>query len=195
MLNPFDTIKETLQIADVLTFYGMGFNRNKAFCPLHNEKSPSFTVYPKTKSWHCFGCGAGGSVIDFVMAFYGLDTIDAAKKIDNDFNLGLFENKPSIGRRGCFNRATTQEVLNRLKSQQAEQQAQTQTYKGLTGAFETYMNKAYFTLCDYLHLLEDWKIAYAPKTPKAPKTAKESEGIEQTELIHPLFVEACHQGL
>ena len=58
------------------------------------------------------------------------------------------------------------------------------------------MNKAYFTLCDYLHLLEDWKIAYAPKAPKTPKTTEgteESEAIEQTELIHPLFVEACHQ--
>ena len=91
MVNPFDTIKETLLITDVLTFYGMVFNRNKALCPLHNEKSPSFTVYPKTNSWHCFGCGAGGSVIDFAMAFYGLDAIDAAKKIDNDFNIGLAE--------------------------------------------------------------------------------------------------------
>ena len=35
-------------------------------CPFHNEKTPSFTVYPETASYYCFGCGAGGEVINFV---------------------------------------------------------------------------------------------------------------------------------
>ena len=94
LVNAFDIIKETLKIVDVLTFYSMVFNRNKVLCPLHNEKSPSFTVYSNTNSWHCFGCGAGGSAIDFVMALCGLSALDAAKKIDNYYSLGLFQKKP-----------------------------------------------------------------------------------------------------
>ena len=46
-------------------------------CPFHNEKSPSFTVFPATKSFYCFGCGAGGDVISFIMREENLDYKDA----------------------------------------------------------------------------------------------------------------------
>jgi DNA primase len=42
-------------------------SRYKAPCPLHSEKSPSFTVYPDSQSFHCFGCNEGGDVIDFII--------------------------------------------------------------------------------------------------------------------------------
>ena len=42
-------------------------------CPFHNEKTPSFTVYPDTASYYCFGCGAGGEVINFVRNIENLD--------------------------------------------------------------------------------------------------------------------------
>lgn len=42
-------------------------------CPFHNEKSPSFTVFPATRSYYCFGCGAGGDIFGFVMQTEGLD--------------------------------------------------------------------------------------------------------------------------
>jgi hypothetical protein len=139
---------------------------NKALCPLHNEKTPSFTVYQNSNSWHCFGCGAGGSVIDFVMAYFGLNALDAAKKLDSDYNLGIFNTKIS------------REELARI----SEQQAQNQVCNGLVSAFEAYMHKAYIFLCEYLHLLEDWKLRYAPKSP------------EETErIMNPDFVFACHQ--
>ncbi len=42
-------------------------------CPLHEEKTPSFTVDPRQQLWHCFGCKAGGDVITLAMLFYGAD--------------------------------------------------------------------------------------------------------------------------
>ncbi len=49
----------------------------KGLCPFHNEKTPSFTVYPSTQSFYCFGCGAGGDVITFTMKYRNLDYADA----------------------------------------------------------------------------------------------------------------------
>ncbi len=48
-------------------------------CPFHNEKTPSFTVYPETSSYYCFGCGAGGDVINFVRNIENLDYVEAIK--------------------------------------------------------------------------------------------------------------------
>ncbi|WP_319242521.1 DNA primase [uncultured Propionivibrio sp.] len=52
-----------------------------ACCPFHNEKSPSFTVSPTKQFYHCFGCGAHGSAISFLMEFSGLGFIDAVKDL------------------------------------------------------------------------------------------------------------------
>lgn len=48
-------------------------------CPFHSEKTPSFTVFPDTQSFYCFGCGAGGDVITFVMRAENLEFMDAVK--------------------------------------------------------------------------------------------------------------------
>ncbi len=48
-------------------------------CPFHNEKSPSFTVYPSSNSYYCFGCGAGGDPITFIRSQENLDYVDAVK--------------------------------------------------------------------------------------------------------------------
>lgn len=50
-------------------------------CPFHNEKSPSFTVFPATRSFYCFGCGAGGDVISFVMRAENLDYREAVEHL------------------------------------------------------------------------------------------------------------------
>ncbi len=50
-------------------------------CPFHNEKTPSFTVYPESRSFYCFGCGAGGDVISFVRRMDNLDYVEAVKSV------------------------------------------------------------------------------------------------------------------
>src|SRR5262249_45834367 len=55
-------------------------------CPLHDEKTPSFTVNPEKNVWYCHGCHEGGDTISFVMKLHGVDFKDALKllKIDGD---------------------------------------------------------------------------------------------------------------
>lgn len=62
-----------------------------ACCPFHNEKSPSFTVSPTKQFYHCFGCGAHGTAIGFLMEYSGLGFIDAIKELSNRVGLQIPE--------------------------------------------------------------------------------------------------------
>ncbi len=53
----------------------------RGLCPFHNEKTPSFTVYPETQSFYCFGCGVGGDTINFIKRIENVDFIDALKML------------------------------------------------------------------------------------------------------------------
>jgi DNA primase len=53
----------------------------QACCPFHNEKTPSFTVSPTKQFYHCFGCGAHGTAIGFLMEYAGLSYVDAIKAL------------------------------------------------------------------------------------------------------------------
>ena len=53
----------------------------QACCPFHDEKTPSFTVSPKKQFYHCFGCGAHGSAIGFLMQYEGLEFLDAIDEL------------------------------------------------------------------------------------------------------------------
>src|SRR6185295_15262675 len=53
----------------------------KACCPFHDERSPSFTVSPDKQFYHCFGCGAHGSAIKFLMDYDRLEFVDAVEDL------------------------------------------------------------------------------------------------------------------
>ena len=61
-------------------------------CPFHGEKTPSFTVYPETASFYCFGCGAGGDVITFIKKIENLDYMDAVRFLADRAGLKMPEN-------------------------------------------------------------------------------------------------------
>ena len=50
-----------------------------ACCPFHSEKTPSFTVSPTKQFYHCFGCGAHGTAVSFLMEYSGFGFVDAVK--------------------------------------------------------------------------------------------------------------------
>ena len=77
-------LQEKVDIETVISSYVNLKRRGKTFvglCPFHNEKTPSFTVYPETQSFYCFGCGAGGDVISFVRRMDNLDYVEAVKAV------------------------------------------------------------------------------------------------------------------
>ena len=76
-------LHDRLRIEDVVSSYvnltRAGKNM-KGLCPFHNEKTASFTIFPDTNSFYCFGCGAGGDVINFIMRMENLDYVEALKR-------------------------------------------------------------------------------------------------------------------
>ena len=61
----------------------------QGLCPFHNEKSPSFTVSPIKQFYHCFGCGAHGSAIGFLMEHHGLSYVDAIEELASGIGLSV----------------------------------------------------------------------------------------------------------
>jgi DNA primase catalytic core len=60
-------IKARLSIETILSHYNIHLDKhNKTYCPFHEDKTPSFTVYPQTNSFHCFGCDTSGDTIEFI---------------------------------------------------------------------------------------------------------------------------------
>lgn len=75
-------LKYKTDIEDVISTYVSLKRRGSTLvglCPFHNEKTGSFTVYPETQSFYCFGCGAGGDAIGFLKRIENLDYMDAVK--------------------------------------------------------------------------------------------------------------------
>lgn len=85
-----DEIRERLTMREVVEFYGFEVNRGRYInCPFHSENTPSLKIYPGNRGFHCFGCGAHGDVITFVMKYLNLSFAQAVIRLSSDFHLGL----------------------------------------------------------------------------------------------------------
>lgn len=88
MIDYSTLIKQSVTMRDVLAMYGFSPTRgNRIPCPIHNGEKRNFAY--KDRGFVCYVCGAAGDVISFVMQYFKLDFMDACRKIDQDFNLGL----------------------------------------------------------------------------------------------------------
>lgn len=96
MTRKADAIKERVTVRQAAEMYGLPFDRaGWAKCPLHSDRRPSLMLYDGARGWHCFQCGAGGSVIDLVMALKNITCDQAMVRLDSDFNLGIIGRKPT----------------------------------------------------------------------------------------------------
>lgn len=86
-LIPQDFINDLVDRADIVEVVGRRVSLKKAgsefkaCCPFHDEKTPSFTVVPNRGFYHCFGCGAHGTAIGFLMAFEHMDFVEAVESL------------------------------------------------------------------------------------------------------------------
>ena len=146
----FELVKQNICVPDAAEHYGLQVNRNgMCSCPFHEDQHPSMKL--NERYFYCFGCGATGDVIDFVARLFGLSGYEAAKKLAYDF--GIDPDKPPAA-----------VALNKPYP--------------LARAFRNDEMYCQRVLCDYLHLLERWKIEYAPQSPE--------------DELDDRFVEACH---
>lgn len=94
-----EAIKRLVDMREAVEHYGFYPNIGGYIsCPFHKEKTASLKVYTNQGGhggWHCFGCGRGGSVIDFVMQLFDINYQQAVIRINQDFNLGLTKEKAS----------------------------------------------------------------------------------------------------
>lgn len=146
----YENIKAAISVKQAAEHYGLKVNRSgMTCCPFHNDRHPSLKL--NEDYFFCFGCGAKGDVIDLVAKLFNLSSYDAAKKLAYDF--GIDPDKPP--------------AAAALRKPQYP----------LAKAFQKETLHCQLVLCDYLHLLERWKVQCAPKAPD--------------DTIDDRFVEAC----
>ena len=145
----YETIKAAISVKQAAEHYGLKVSHNgMACCPFHNDRHPSLKL--NEDYFFCFGCGAKGDVIDLVARLFDLSSYEAAQKLAADFGL---DPKPP-----------TAAAMVKPKRPYIRQLREDEML-------------CFRVLTDYLHLLEDWKVRYAPKTPE--------------EALDDRFVEAC----
>lgn len=89
-----EELRSRVDIESVISPYVNLRRRGKnlvGLCPFHNEKTPSFTVYPENDSFYCFGCGVGGDVITFVRRIENLDYLEAVRMLADRAGMALPE--------------------------------------------------------------------------------------------------------
>lgn len=88
------SLRDNLDIESVVSPYVDLRRRGRQFvglCPFHNEKTPSFTVYPESNSFFCFGCNAGGEIVTFIRRIENLDFVEAVKFLAQQAGMQLPE--------------------------------------------------------------------------------------------------------
>lgn len=96
-------IKDNSDIVDIIGEYvdlKKAGSSYKGLCPFHNEKTPSFTVDKKKQLFHCFGCGAGGDVVSFIMQKEGLSYPESLKYLGEKAGINIVYNEnPVVNKR------------------------------------------------------------------------------------------------
>ena len=168
-----DQIKRLVPLSEAVENYtGERLIKNKMRCPFHNEKTASFTVYPKSNTYYCFGCAESGDIIKFVQRYFNVDFKEAIKRLDYDYNLGLTQ-KPTFSEH------------RRRQKQEAERKAEQERQRELEKRIEAQYWQAFDRV---LQLEQDIK-QYCPASPEAEPHPKFLEALQNIE--HARYLLDC----
>ncbi len=150
-MNLFDAVKENVSPRQVADYYGIDVRNDMISCLFHAERTPSMKLYDD--HIYCFGCGKHGDVTDMVGELFGISPKEAAEKIAHDFGIS-YDNQ-----HGEYT-SNKESIIAKIRREQDKVKE----------------NHVYTVLCNYLHLLRDWRTEYAPKSADEP--------------LNPLFIKA-----
>lgn len=162
-------------IADVVGQYVHFSKRTGAnqfgLCPFHSEKTPSFSVNTERQIYHCFGCGKGGSVINFVMEIENLSFPDAVQFLARRVGMEVPDDRPDE------NRSRRSRMLELNKDAARFFYAQLMADKG--GAAQAYVQKRGITGA----FVKNFGLGYAPDSWSALTDAMMKKGYTRAELV------------
>lgn len=150
-MNLFEAVKESVSPCQIADYYGLQVRNDMVSCLFHDERTPSMKLYDD--HFYCFGCSKHGDVTDMVGELFGLPPKEAAEKIAHDFGIS-YDNQ-----HGEYT-SNKESIIAKIRREQDKVKE----------------NHVYTVLCNYLHLLRDWRTEYAPKTADEP--------------LNPLFIKA-----
>jgi DNA primase len=179
---PPETIEQIAAANDIVDVIGGYFplkragSAFKALCPFHQEKSPSFTVNPQRQRYHCFGCGEGGSVFDFVAKYESVDFPTAARRLAERAGIRIVEEERSPAQE---REVTLRKRLLALHQQAAEWFHQILMTGGEAKIAQNYLKKRGLNR----EIAERWKIGYAPDEWEAFGSWARGQGYGKDEIV------------
>ena len=159
--NLAEQVKAVLPMTEVAEKYGYHPNRAGFIsCPFHDgDDTPSLKIYKNQKGFYCHACGAGYSVIDFVMRLFHISFAQAIVRLNADFGLGL------------INGQANPRQIEKLRKERREKEHERAIYEA-----------------KYMQKTETYRRLWRAKQTKAPKTIKDLDNLdpEYLEACHML---------
>jgi DNA primase len=192
---PTQTIEQIAAANDIVEVIGTYFplkragSTFKALCPFHQEKTPSFTVSPSRQTFHCFGCGAGGSVFRFVMDYEHLDFPAAVKKLATRVGIPVIEER-GAGRDDEDRQHEARRVLLQLHAEAAEWFHENLVKKKVGEPAREYLKGRGIDK----KIAKDWQIGFAPESWDAFLSWATERGYQQRLLLESGLVTRREEG-
>ena len=161
MAIPSETIEQIAAANDIVEVIGSYFPLKraganfKALCPFHQEKTPSFIVSPGRQTFHCFGCGAGGSVFRFVMDYEHIDFPAAVRKLATRAGITIVEKHGAADESRQYE---TRRKLIKLHAEAAEWFHENLIKKEIGEPARKYLKQRGITA----EIAKRWQLGYAP---------------------------------
>lgn len=188
MAIPQQYIEELVARNDIVDFIGGYVQLRRrgrtctGLCPFHNEKTPSFHVYPENQSFYCFGCGVGGDIITFAKKINNLDYVEAVKLLASRAGMALPEEEDTVGEQRrrilAINKETARFFYAQLMEPETGRAARAYWLgRGLSAA-----------------TIKSFGLGYAPESFRALRDHLRSKGFSDAEMLEARVVSRSEKG-